>query len=82
MAKEIRVHSFRMGDVEDPYIMAADPLYKWEQTDKGKWIKKHATETPVFYCKPDHDTWGYKVEVYAKLNYYDTIYYYLKWHEV
>ena len=40
------VHTFNMGDVEDPEIYVAGPLFDWQQTEKGKWImektkKKH-----------------------------------------
>ena len=35
--QEVVVHTIRMGDVEDPDLMVADPIWKWQQTDEGKW---------------------------------------------
>ena len=38
VVKEIHklvVHRFRLGDVEDPDLYAAEPLYKWQESDSG-----------------------------------------------
>ena len=29
-------HQFNLGDVEDPDIYAAQPIWEWQQTEKGK----------------------------------------------
>ena len=68
-----------MGDVEDPYLYAASPIYEWQQTDKGKWIMEHVTEQPVFHCIPDHLNFGYKVVISGELEERDEIIFRLKW---
>lgn len=47
------VHTFNVGDVEDPFVYAAEPIWKWENTEQGKWVMAHATETPSFRKEVD-----------------------------
>ena len=65
--REIVVHEFTMGDVEDPDLYAAEPLQKWQQSEEGQWIMAHAAETPSWYRIPDQLQYGYKFQVRAKL---------------
>jgi hypothetical protein len=58
------VHSFSMGDVEDPELLAAQPLYEWQQTDKGSWVMKHCKD-PTYHIGADPATFGYKVSITA-----------------
>ena len=75
----IKVHEITMGDVEDPYLYAAEPLHKWEKSEPGQWVMAHATEPPVFYCGPDPVGLGFLVTVWAKLQGADLTYYALRW---
>ena len=65
--REVVVHEFTMGDVEDPDLYAAEPLWKWQQSEEGTWIMEHATETPSWYRIPDTMQYGYRYEIRAKL---------------
>jgi len=73
----ITLHEFRMGDVEDPYLMAGAPIYEWQQTDKGQWIMEHARDTE-FHCVPDMNTMGYRVVIRGSLSEPDEIIFRLK----
>ena len=42
---KVIVHQFSMGDVDDPEIYAAQPIYEWQQTEAGKWVMEHAVDT-------------------------------------
>ena len=64
--RELVVHQFTMGDVEDPDLYAAQPLYEWERTDKGQWVMNNAYETPSWYRMADVVTYGYKYQIRAK----------------
>jgi hypothetical protein len=66
--REIVVHEFTMGDVEDPDLYAADPLMKWEKSESGQWIMEHAVETPSWHRTPDMMQYGYKYQIRAKLS--------------
>jgi hypothetical protein len=39
---DVVVHNFPMGDVEDPDLYAASPLYEWQQSEAGAWVMAHA----------------------------------------
>jgi len=62
-----QVHSFTMGDVEDPEIYAAQPIYEWQQTDHGKWVMEHGLD-PNYLIRPDETMWGFKVLIIAHIN--------------
>jgi hypothetical protein len=73
------LHTFSMGDVDDPYLYAAFPIHEWQQTEHGKWVMEHATEPPTFTCDPDLSTYGYRVTVSGHLTDKDYTYFMLKW---
>lgn len=62
------VYECGLGDVEDPDIYAAQPLYEWQQTDAGRWVMEHATETPSYHISADPSTFGYKCTVRASFD--------------
>lgn len=64
--RELVVHEFKMGDVDDPDLMAASPLWDWEQSEFGQWVMKNAADTPTFYRYADSLTFGYKYQIRAK----------------
>ena len=66
--REIVVHEFSMGDVEDPDLYAAQPLWEWQQSEQGQWIMDNSVETPSWYRIPDTLQYGYKFQVRAKLS--------------
>ena len=65
--KEVVVHEFTMGDVEDPDLYAAQPLYEWQNSDLGKWVMEHAIESPCWHRMADPMSYGYKYSITAKL---------------
>ncbi len=65
--KEVIVHSFAMGDVEDPDLYAAEPLMKWQESEAGQWVMKNAADTPTWHRMADPVSFGYKYQIRAKL---------------
>jgi hypothetical protein len=65
--KEVIVHQFSMGDVEDPDLYAATPLWEWEKSEQGQWVMKNACDTPTWYRLADQMQFGYKYQIKAKL---------------
>ena len=65
--RSIIVHSFTMGDVEDPDLYAAQPLIEWENSEIGQWIIDNAVETPSWHRIVDPGSYGYRYEIHAKL---------------
>jgi len=82
VVKEIHkvvVHRFTVGDVEDPEIYAAGPIYDWERSDAGQFVMKHAIETPTYHRQLDHTTYGYQYIIVAELEAKKLSEFYLRW---
>jgi len=72
------VHTFSLGDVEDPDLYAAEPMIKWRETDAGKWVIENAID--VYWLKElDPMTYGYKFAIVAQLIEKDYIMWSLKY---
>jgi hypothetical protein len=76
---KIVVHTFRLSDVEDPDIYAAQPLWVWQESEKGKWVMEHAIEPPIWRREVDYTTFGYRYAIMAELPGPRATEYYLKW---
>jgi len=76
---EVIVHTFIMGDVDDPDLYAGQPLWEWQQTDKGKFVMDNAVEPPVYNKTIDHTQFGYKFYIKAKLPEKKLSEMYLRW---
>ena len=64
---KIVVHRFRMGDVEDPDLYAAQPIWEWQESEAGKFVMKHAIETPIWRRQADPYNYGHEYAVIAEL---------------
>lgn len=73
------LHTFLMGDCEDPYLYAAGPLWDWQQTEHGQWCMEHAIEEPSFICEQDFRSLGFQVVVSGILKDDDHIIFMLKY---
>ena len=78
---DVKVHEFTMGDVEDPDLYAAEPLYKWQQSEAGQWVMAHAVEAPFWHRMVDPASYGHKYYVIARLSEQDQTYWTLKWQQ-
>ena len=85
MVKEIHkvvVHTFRMGDVEDPDLYAADPILKWQDSDAGKFVLEHAVNQPIWQKHVDAVSWGWQFVIIAELEKKKLSEYYLRFDKV
>ena len=64
---KITFHTFAMGDVEDPDIYAAEPIYRWQQTEQGRWAMEHAHDL-TYYTGADPYTFGYLISIRGTVN--------------
>lgn len=76
---KIVVHSFRVGDAEDPDLYAAEPMWEWQESEKGRWVMKHAVEKPIWQRDVDFSTFGHRYRIVAELPGPRATEYYLKW---
>jgi len=79
---DVVVHHFPMGDVEDPDLYAAEPLYQWQQSEAGKWVMEHAVEPPFWTRQADIQSYGYRYYIVARLKEQDQTYFKLKWSNI
>lgn len=61
------VHRFTMGDVDDPEIYAAQPLWEWQNSAAGKFVMEHAVNTPEYHRHLDQLLYGYQYVIIAEL---------------
>jgi hypothetical protein len=73
------VHTINMGDIEDPDVMIAEPIWQWQQTDAGKWIMDNSNPTPSWHRFIDPNTYGYLYQIRAYLTHAQLTYYKLKY---
>lgn len=76
---KVIVHKFRLTDVDDPDLWAAEPLYDWCKSDVGQWILTHALEVPVWRRYTDPSLFYYNYIIEAKLDGKEFTYWNLKW---
>lgn len=64
---KIVVHSIKMGDVEDPDLFVAEPIWQWQQTEAGKYIMKNSYPKPEWHRTTDPTYYGYRYDIIAFL---------------
>jgi hypothetical protein len=67
-----------MGDVEDPEIYLAAPVYEWQQTEAGKWVMENGKDLQ-YRVDPNMNTMGYRVVIYGSLEEKDHTFFKLKY---
>jgi hypothetical protein len=73
------VHRFKMGDVEDPDLYAAQPLWEWQESEMGQWVMTHAIDQPEWHRHNNPASYHTDYAVAAKLTAKDYTYWILKW---
>jgi hypothetical protein len=76
--QKITFHTFSMGDVEDPELYAAQPLYAWQQTEQGQWVIEHCAD-PRYIVRSDEHNWGHQIIVYGEVQDQLATEYLLRW---
>ena len=79
MAVKTLFLKFAMGDVEDPEIYCAGPIWDWQQTEYGKWCMENSTEKPSYNIGHNPITYGYQCTVWGLLTEENYTYHQLKW---
>jgi hypothetical protein len=66
--RDVCVLEIVIGDVEDPDLFVADPIYKWQQTPAGQFVMEHAEEKPYWTRNIDYRTFGHAYHIMARLS--------------
>jgi len=75
---KVVVHRFRLGDVEDPDLYAAEPIYNWEKSEPGQFVMKHAIGQPEWHRHHDMYGYGHEYAIVAELEMKKLSEYYLR----
>ena len=73
------VHYIKMGDVEDPDLFVAQPIYEWQQTEAGKWIMENSNPAPSWHRQVDYTTYGHLYLIRAYLTHKQLTFWKLKY---
>jgi hypothetical protein len=76
---KLSVHEFTLGDVDDPEIYAAQPIWEWQQTDCGKWVMENAVTEPYWCRVIDHCSYQIRYRLVAEFTDKDATYFCLRW---
>jgi hypothetical protein len=79
VCQKLLVHRFSIGDVDDPEIYAAEPIYNWQQTEAGKFVMENAVTKPELHHQSDYLNYGYQYAITAWLKDRDATYFCLRW---
>lgn len=77
--RDVCVYEFTVGDVEDPDLIAGEPLWKWQQTEAGAWVMANAVEQPYWMHHHDFNSFGHKYRIMARLSEQNETFWRLKW---
>jgi hypothetical protein len=80
--KEIRkviVHRIRMGDVEDPDLYVAQPLWEWQESEQGKFVMENSLSQPEWHRYNSMFDFGWTYAVMAELDSKKLAEFYLRW---
>jgi hypothetical protein len=66
--RDVCVHEFVVGDVEDPVLYAGEPLLTWQNSSAGVWIMENAEGRPYWIKYLDPATYMYRFRIMARLS--------------
>lgn len=75
----IVVHRFRIGDVEDPIIYAAEPILEWKKSTQGQWVMKNSVTAPICQNCLDPSTYSTQISIIAELEMPKLTEFYMRW---
>ena len=77
--RDVCVHEIRMGDVEDPDICVAGPIWEWQESDAGKFVMEHAVDKPYWTRTMDLVSYGHMYCIMARLSEQNELFWRLKY---
>jgi hypothetical protein len=79
---KVVVYKFDLSDVEDPDLYAAEPIWKWQQSEVGKFVMENAEDKPEWHRHMDPMFMGYRYIIIAELESKKLSEFYLRWGSV
>lgn len=72
-------HKFKIGDVEEPDLWAAEKIYEWQISEAGQWVMENCVGQIKWERYANLHTFGYDYAIFGKLSERAYIYYSLRW---
>lgn len=65
MAKKSKfiLHQFELGDVDDPEIYLAQPVWEWQQSFEGKQVMNYVKGNLYYHINPSKYGFGYTITI-------------------
>lgn len=76
--KRIVLKTISVGDVEDPEIYVAQPIWEWQQTEQGSWCMRHG-QNLTYHRVIDYSAFANKYTITGDFTDEDYLYYTLRW---
>jgi hypothetical protein len=76
---DVCVHEFFIGDVEDPDIYAAEPVWTWQRSELGQWVTTHVVGEIYWTRAADYASYGFRYRIMARLSEQNQTFFKLKW---
>ena len=80
--RDVCVHEFTLGDVDDIDIYIAAPIWEWQQSESGCWVMEHAVNQPYYLQHTNVSTFEYRIRIMARLSEQNETYWRLKWNGI
>ena len=77
--RDVCVHTIKMGDVEDPDIYVAAPIWEWQQSDAGRFVMEHAVGKHYWTQHMDLSSYHQVYCIMARLSEQNETFWKLKW---
>lgn len=78
--KKIVLKTISVGDVEDPDLYVAQPIWEWQQTEQGSWCMAHG-QNLMFHRNIDYAAFANKYTITGEFTDEDHLYFVLRWGE-
>lgn len=75
---DVVVHTFGVGDADDPDLLAGLSIHDWSKSEAGIWVMANCIEPPYWVRNIDPSYYGYRYSIVARLTKQDETFYTLK----
>lgn len=76
--RDVVVHEFKLGDVDDPDIYAGFQIHEWQSSESGQWVMGVTIKSPFWRRAHDLYDFSYRYQIVARLREPDEMFFRLK----
>lgn len=76
---DVVVHTFNVGDTEDPDLIAGFQILDWQESEAGQWVMNNCIDKPYWLRGLDQLFYGYQYRIVARLTKQNQTFFELKY---